>query len=222
VKRRILVVTASALALAAASLYYLRREAGDDLPLRMNPAGEATNDGWVVRQRTVDYEAVVRSALEERASLIVLTLKGDVIRDQRLESSIHYTPLPVSTARVRVKYHVEYPIGFPLGSGDFSVSSEGGALVVHVRRPRLVARPSVRLLGYDVLESGILVDEKTAIIELQRRIQPEAERRGAKLAGRPSVAAVGERGLRLFLDGVLRQAARPDTKPPPPVVVRYR
>ena len=212
---------ASAAAIAVGSIYYLRQNDGDITPPTMTREGEAVQTGLVFKRRTVDYETVVHEALTERLSLITVTLKGDRVRDQHIEGSIRYSPFPTSRARVRVKYHVEYSFGFPLEPGDFSVAREDGDLLVTVRRPRMVAKPSVKLLAYEVLESGILVDERTAIIELQRRIQPEAERRGRELAARPSVATSSERALRRFLTSVLTGAGE-GAEPPPRLVIRYR
>ncbi len=220
-RKRTMLGAASAVALAVGSFYLLRRDEGEGAPPTMTREGETVQIGLVVKRRTVDYETVIREALEERLSLITVTLKGDRLRDQHIAKSIRYTPLPTSRARVRVKYHVEYAFGFPLEAGDFTVAREGGDLLVTVRRPRMVAKPSVKLLAYEVLESGILVDEKTAIIELQRRIQPEAERRGRELASRSSVASTSERALRRFLTGLLTEAGE-GAEPPPRLVIRYR
>ena len=221
-KKRTILAAASAIALAAGSFYYLRRDPADSLPPVMTREGESDDGGVIVRRRTIDYETVVRSALTQKASLITLTLAGDLIRDQNLETSIRFTPFPSSTARVRVKYHAEFVFGFPLEPGDFSVSRGAEGLVVRVRRPQLVAQPSVRLLSYAILDSGLLIDERTAVIELQERLQPEAERRGRRLAQRPGVSARSERVLRRFLQDVLDKAADPAADPPPRVVIRYR
>lgn len=216
-----MVGAASAVVLAAGSIYYLRRGDDDITPPTMTKAGEATNNGLLVKRRTVDYESILREALIAKVSLVTMTLTGDAVRDQHLENSIRYSPFPSSRAHVRVKYHVEYVIGFPLEADDFRITREGSNLIVRVRRPQLVARPSVKLLSYEVLESGFLVDEKTAIIELQRRLQPEAERRGRKLVTRASVMNGSEQALRKLLQAVVDKAD-PDADPPPRVVIRYR
>lgn len=221
-RKRTILAGASAIALAVAAAYHLRRSGEDEPPPVVARTGERDDDGMVVKRHTVDWEAVVTSALVAKASLIVLTVKGDVIRDQELEESIRYLPLPASRARVRVKYHVEYPIGFALEPGDFAVRREGSRMVVTVARPGLVARPSIRLLSYNVLESGILIDEKAAVIELQQRLQPEAERRGRDLAARTAVRIRSAAVLRGFLEAVLAKTAAPDAGPPPEIAIDYR
>ncbi|MXO74784.1 hypothetical protein GRI40_06060 [Altererythrobacter aerius] len=185
----------------------------------MSPAGEGVDDGLIVRRRSVDYEAIVKSALAEKASLLTLTLAQDIVRDQHLEKSIAYTPLPTSRARVRVTYHVEYPIGLNLAPGNFAVSGGPEKLVVTLRRPQLIAQPSVRLKSYQVLDSGYLVDEKTALLKLQQRLQPEAVENANKLLMRRDVLPRSEAVLRRFLEPILKQQAGYD--PTPRLEFRY-
>jgi len=218
-KSRTLLQAAAGLALAAGAYLYLSRGDGR-APPTMRPDGEATREGWIVRQKTIDYEAIIKSSLAEKASFLTLTLAKDVVRDQHLETSIKYTPFPASTARVRVKYRVEYPIGYVLSPGSFAVSGGADGLVITLRRPQLIARPSVKLQSFKVLESGILIDEKTALLELQQRIQPDAEKRAAEILRQADVIPRSERVLRGFLQSILRQQA--GTAAPPPITFAYR
>ena len=208
------------LALAAAGYQYFGREQGIGVPPRMNPTGESNDGGWIVRRKTVDYEAITRSALMKQASFLTLTLAQDVVRNRHLETEIKYTPFPSSTATVRVKYHAEYPIGYVLTPGNFAVSSVDGGLVITLRRPTLIAEPSVRLLSYEILDSGILVDQKEGLLALQQRIQPEAKERAAALLKRPEIVPRSEAALRGFLQPILNQQA--DGRPPPTITFKYR
>ena len=63
-----------------------------------------------------------------------------------------------------------------------------------MHRPRLIARPSVKLLSYEILERGILIDEKIALLELQQHIQPETEQLAKVVLRRPDVIP-GANGL---------------------------
>lgn len=215
-----LLITVSVIALAAGGYLYTRRNGEPAPPLTMQQTGESTNDGLLVRRRMIDYQTVVREAVAEQASFLTMTLSGDIVRDQDLKTSIKYTPFPDSTARIRVKYHVEYPIGYVLAPGKFRVSGGEDGLVVTLHRPRLIAHPSVKLLAYDILESGVLIDEKTALLDLQQRIQPEAERLAKAALKRRDVIPKSEKALRGFLTTILRQAA--DGANPPPITFDYR
>ena len=75
----------------------------------MDRTGETVDEGIIVKKKAVDYQAIISEAIADRASFLTLTLSRDIVRDQHLETAIKYTPFPASTARVRVKYHVEYP-----------------------------------------------------------------------------------------------------------------
>ena len=215
-----ILATVSAIALAAGTIYWLRRDAEITSPPTMSPVGEATSGGIIVKKRTIDYEAIIKSTLADKASFLTLTLAQDIVRDQHLETSIRYTRFPKSRGRVRVKYQVEYPIGYVLNRRRFSVSGNGDTLVLTLSRPRLIARPSVRLTSYQVLDSGYFVDEKTALLKLQQRIQPETERRATRILRRADIISRSERALRGFLEPILKQQADGDR--PPKLEFRYR
>ncbi|WP_271299199.1 hypothetical protein [Sphingomonas sp. CV7422] len=211
-----LLITVSVIALAASGFYLTRKSSPAD-PITMRQTGESTNDGLLVRRRLIDYQSVIKEAVAQRASFLTLTLSRDIVRDQDLKTSIRFTPFPASTARIRVKYHVEYPIGYVLAPGKFRVAGGEDGLVITLHKPRLIARPSVKLLSYDVLESGVLIDEKTALLELQQRIQPEAERLAKAVLRRPDVLPVSERALRGFLKTILERQGKA-----PPITFDYR
>ena len=218
-RTRSILASASAIALAGGGYYYLHRDGGALGPPIMRSDGETTDEGWIVEKRTIDYEAIIRSALTEEASFLTLTLSRDVVRDQHLVTSIRYTPFPASRARVRVKYNVQYPIGFLLRPGQFKVSGDAAGLLLTLPRPQLIARPSVKLLSHRIVDSGILVDEDAALIELQQRIQPEAEKRATQILRRPEIIPRSEKALRAFLAVLLAQQAGGAS---PPITFRYR
>ncbi len=217
-KRRTLLATVSAIALAAIGSSYLDIGLKSEGPTTRQPTGETDDGGVIVRKRTVDYQSIIKEAVSERAAFLTLTQSDDIIRDQHISKSIRYTPFPASTALVRVKYHVEFPIGYALSPGKFLVSGDQDALVITLHRPRLIARPSVRLLSYEVVESGILIDEKAALLELQQRIEPETEKLARAALRRPDILPRSERVLRGFLQSVLKRQGEPS----PPITFEYR
>ena len=212
-KRNILLATVSALALAAVGYQYLPKTQSA-LPITTEKAGESIDDGVIVARKKVDFQAVIREAVEQRASFLTMTLSRDIVRDQHLETAIKYTPFPASTALVRVKYHVAYPIGYELRPNSFSVAGNKDGLVIELHRPQLIVGPAIKLLSYDILERGILIDEKAAVIELQQKIEPEAERLAVAVLRRSDVVPVSERALRRFLDPLLKLQTDDGTAPP--------
>ena len=65
---RTLLAGVSVIALAAGGYLFLGREQGIGVPPRMDRTGETNDNGWIVRRKTVDYEAITRSALMKQAS----------------------------------------------------------------------------------------------------------------------------------------------------------
>lgn len=209
----------SALLLGSAGVaYYHYVSGGNSAPPIMSPDGSATERGMIVTKTKTDWEAVLKTALSERSRFLTVTIEEDVQRDQVIKISIPVVG-GISTARVRVKYHVEYPIGYILESGRFAVTREDRGLVITLHRPQLVARPAVKLQSYQVLESGYLVDEKTALLQLQQRIQPQAEAKAATILRRPDIIPRSEKGLRNFLVSILTARAG---DPPPQIRFVYR
>lgn len=151
-RKGVILGAASVVAITVAIVGLSRRGEDNILPPTMQPDGEAVDKGIIVQTRTIDYESIIKKAFAENASFLTLTWKRDVIRDQYLEQSINYTPFPASRARVRVKYHAEFPIGYDLRPGKFDVTGGADALTVAVGRPQLVARPSIKLQSYQILE----------------------------------------------------------------------
>ena len=217
---RTMLAGVSVLASAVAGYQYFGLRQGIGVPSKMTPTGETNTNGWIVKRRTVDYEAITRSALMKRANFLTVTLAQEVVRNRHLETEIKYTPFPSSKATVRVKYHAEYPIGYVLTPGNFAVSSIDKGLVITLKRPTLIAEPSVRLLSYAILDSGILVDEKEELLALQQRIQPEAKDSAAALLKRPDIIPRSEAALRGFLQSILNQQAGGGA--PPSLTFKYR
>ena len=215
-RTRTLLAGVSALAIAAAAYFYLGRD--ENLPPIMTADGETTERGILVTKKTVDYVTVINTAIAQKASFITLTVASNRIRDRKLKASINYTPLPSSTALIRVGYDVEYAIGYKFKPGRFSVTGGAQGLVVTLDRPAFVARPSVKLKSYKVIESGFLIDEKTALLELQQGILPIEQKRAARVLDRPDVIPRSEQVLRGFLQSVVRR----EGEVVPPITFNYR
>lgn len=219
-RTKTILATVSVLALVAGAAYYSGLGGDIGIPPTMNREGVTVEEGLIIKEEKVDYEAIVKTVLAKKASFLTLTVTREVIRDQSLITSIKYSPFPSSRARVRVKYRAEYPIGYVLSPGKFTVSRRGDVLVITTYRPQLIVQPSVRLLSYKIIEKGFLIDEKTAVIELQQKIQPEAVKRARRVLRRKDVIPRSERALRGFLTPILRESA--GGQKPPTIEFRYR
>ena len=184
----------------------------------MQPDGFTEKKGVVTQTRTVDWQIVLKSAVEKKTSLLTLTKKYDIQRDRELTQSIF--KVEASNTRIRVKYHVEYPIGYVMTAGSFTVSGGADGLVLTMKRPQLIAKPSVRLDKAMVIDSGLLFDEQKALVKLQQSIQRVAEKRAKAVLRDKDVLPTSERALRAFLQPFLVAAA--DGKSVPPIKIIYR
>jgi hypothetical protein len=171
---------------------------------------------WICRSQTIDYGSVIREATAQKASFLAMTVERDLIREQAIEVRVLGIP---SRGRVRVNYHVQYPIGYVLGE-KLQVRGDGNNLVVELDRPTLIADVAVKLKGYQVIDRGFLVDEKEAMLKLQQAIQPESQAHGPAILSRPDVIPTSEKALLGFLKPLVAKAA--SGQAPPNLRIEYR
>ena len=207
--------------LALLAAYYITSmgTADESDTATMQPDGVTETNGAVTQTRTTDWQVVLKRAVEKKTSLLTLTKKYDIQRDRELTQSIF--KIEASNTRVRVKYHVEYPIGYVMTPGSFKVSGGADGLVLTMKRPELIAKPSVRLDKATVIDSGLLFNEQRALVNLQQSIQRVAEKRAKAVLRDKDVIPTSERALRAFLQPFLVAAAA-DGKPVPPIKIIYR
>lgn len=173
----------------------------------------------IVKIKEVDYVSILNSALSQKSRFIALTESQNANRDREIEATV--LGIPASNAKVRVNYHVEFPIGYSLEPGSYSVAKQATELVITLHHPQLVAPPAVTLKSFEVIDGGVLIDEKTALLLLQQRIQPETKRQAAAILKRPDIVVRSEKSFRGFLEPLLATAAKGGT-PPPKIRFAYR
>ena len=205
---------------AGAGYYVWQQWEGANAPPTMRPDGSATQKGVLITQKTVDWEVLTRSVLAQNSSFLTLTVKEDRIQDQEVEKLFmdwllrRFDVKLSSQARVRVKYHAEYPIGYALEPGSFTVAGDAQGIAIELHRPQLVAAPSVKLLSAEVIDSGIVIDEQKALVQLQQSIQPLTEERAQIILKRKDIIPRSEKALRAFLEPMLVKQANGSTPPP--------
>ena len=206
-KRSLLVVVALVACAGVGGVYSVQKGSSSDA-LMLNKDGTTVETswlpGWLYGRQSTDYATVIKEAFQQRRRFLTMTVEQDVVRDQQLE--VRLLGLP-SRARVRVTYHVQYPIGYVLEPGKFAVSGEGNTLVITLERPALIADPAVRLKSYRTVDGGLLIDEQEALLRLQQRIQPEAQNRAPAILARPGIIPTSEAALRGFLRPILASKA---------------
>lgn len=217
--KRVSFVVVSALLVGAG--FYVARNYGGDGELHLNKDGvhveQSWLPSWIYQRRTVDYSAIIKESFQKRTRLLTTTFEQDRIRDQLHETRVLGMR---SSATVRVKYHAQYPIGYVLEPGRFSIRGEGDTLVLSLERPTLISDVAVRLKSHAVLDGGVFVDEKAALLKLQQSIQPAAQQRAGEVLARPNVIPESEASLRGLLEPLLAESAV--GHPAPKLRIEYR
>lgn len=149
------------------------------------------------------YLTAGKQTLGGQAKLLTAT----VTREEGLTQIINRAILPHvnSTGTVAIWYAAEYAFGYDLRQDQFDLRATSSGIEVRVKRPGLVATPAVSKLTYKVLEGGVLVDEKAAVIKLYEEAAGRAARQGAAMASDPAVVALCEKKLLAFLYGFLEK-----------------
>lgn len=149
-------------------------------------------------------------------------LTATVTREEGLTQIINRTILPhlSSTGTVAIWYAAEYAFGFDLRLGQFDLRATSSGIEVRLKKPALVATPAVSKLTYKVLEGGMLVDEKAAVLKLYEQAAGRAQRQGTAMASDPAVVALCEKKLLEFLYGFIEK--QPGVKVVPRITVVYR
>lgn len=176
----------------------------DTPPVGESAPGEA--DGGILwTRKTTDIVAETRKALEGQASFLAAKATRDYTQAETIRVSVLGVP---STATVILEYQIEYSFGYDLRPGHFTVTvNPDRSMTLHLDRPHLVATPAVRMLGHRVVDSGVLVDEKEAIIAIQGRLPELAQAQAFRMQRDEATIALSEKSLSNFLRDFLGKQA---------------
>lgn len=167
--------------------------------------------------RQTDYARIAKSALSEQTRFHGATVNREYVHVQHIEQTrLWFT----SDATITVRYAVEYSFGYDLSPSTFSVSGDDAEISVALRKPILAAPPAVMILSHSIPATGLLIDEKEAVIALHQRLYAMSEAQGVTLASDEGVIAVCERRLTAFLRDVLSK--HPDATASPAIRIVYR
>jgi hypothetical protein len=163
------------------------------------------------------YLTAGKQTLGGQAKLLTAT----VTREEGLTQTITRAFLPHvnSTGSVAMWYAAEYAFGYDLRPDQFDLRATASGIEVRVKKPALVTRPAVSKLTYKVLEGGVFVDEKAAVIKLYEEAAGRAARQGAAMANDPAVVALCEKKLLEFLYGFMEK--QPGMKVVPRITIVY-
>lgn len=159
-----------------------------------------TKEHLIGYTKYTDYITATTTALSEQTKLITAKVVRDYVHVEHIERGVG----PISSyGAIQIDYTVEYSIGYDLSPKSFEISSDGKGLVVTLKRPSTVAAPAVTRMNSQIINNGILVAPKAAIIDLQAHL-PEIARGKAPLVAREEgVVALCEKKLGEFIQDFL-------------------
>jgi len=213
-------ILAAALAAALFAGWFGARYAGraaDAQAQQLQSLVTTTQKELLGRTSYTSYLTAGKQTLGGQAKLLTAT----VTREEGLTQIISRIILPHlnSTGTVAIWYAAEYAFGYDLRLGQFDLRATSSGIEVRVRKPALVATPAVSKLTYKVLEGGMLVDEKAAVLKLYEEASGRAQRQGAAMASDPAVVAPCEKKLLEFLYGFIEK--QPGVKVVPRITIVY-
>lgn len=163
-----------------------------------------------------DYLSTTKSAIAEQTKFLAAKVDREYVHVEHIERS---KLLLKSEATIILKYAAEYSVGFELRPDDFSIGADASGIVVTLKKPKLVASPAVKLISHEIPSKGMLIDEKSAVIELQQQLHQVAEKKGQDIAAEEAVIALCEKSLAAFLRDFLSK--QPNVKMVPPIQFKY-
>ena len=165
-----------------------------------------------------DYISVSKSAIEGQMKFLAAKIDREYFHVEHIERS---TIGIKSYATIIIKYKVEYSFGFDLNPGSFSISSDSGkdGIIVTLRKPELVASPSVDIISHETPGAAFLIDEKAAVIDLQQKLLGIAKTRAKEIKNDAEVIALCEKKLAEFLRDFL--AKQPGVRVAPVIKFAY-
>lgn len=124
-----------------------------------------------------------------------------------------------STATVALWHTTEYSFGYNLQPNQYDLRAVPTGIEIRVKKPVLVTTPAVSNLRYRVMETGVFVDGKDALLKLTAEAASGAKARGSSMASDPAIMALCEKKLVDFVYSFL--AKQPGVKVVPRITVAY-
>ena len=221
-KRTLLIIVLALLTGSIATYainFYLTKQVEFDLMTRVKNAEQdlsQTKQDLLGYTKYTDYIVTSKTALSEQMKF--LAVKVD--REYQIVEHIQEKKLLItSDATIVVRYAVEYSVGYDLQPDSFSISGSASDIVVTLKKPELVASPSVKIISNETASKGMLTDEKSATIALQQKLYDVAVRSGKAVKSEEPIIALCEKKLGEFLRDFISK--QPGVKSVPAIKFKY-
>lgn len=209
--KKIIISVIVALLVVGAGSYgfsqYLAHKTQLDLLARLHSVEQTlsqTKGEFLGFTRYTDYLSITKKALTEQSKFLATSVDREYVHVEHIERSKFWIK---SDATIILKYAVEYSVGFDLRPDSFTVGADNSGIVVTIGRPQLVASPSIRIISHEIPNKGALVDEKSAVIQLQQQLNEVAKAKGQDVAREDAVVASCEKKLAAFIQDFLGRQA---------------
>lgn len=164
-----------------------------------------------------DYLTVSKKAIHEQMKFIAAKVTREYVLVQHLQKS---KLLLKSDATVILKYEVEYSYGYDLKPESFSISGDINSILVTLNKPELVASPAVKVISTEIPQKGVLIDEKEALLEIQKQLPAIASNHAKEIQNDEAVIALCEKKLGEFLRDFLSK--QPNVRMIPTIKFAYK
>lgn len=164
-----------------------------------------------------DYISVTKSAISEQMKFLAAKVNRDYTHVEHIQKS---TLGIQSDATIIVNYSVEYSFGFDLKPDNFTISGNSQGITVTLKRPELVASPSVKIISHQIPNGSIFINTQAAVIYLQQQLYPIAQSRARSIQSDEAVIALCEKKFGEFLRDFL--AKQPNVKTVPAIKFAYK
>ena len=199
--------------------FYLSNRQELDLMTRVKDAEQdlsQTRQNLLGYTKYTDYIVASKAAVSEQMKF----LAAKVDREYQIIEHVQETTMKMtSDATIIVRYAVEYSVGYDLKPDSFSISGNGSYIIVTLKKPELVASPSVKIVSNETASKGIFTDEKSATIKLQQKLHDVAVRSGKLVQAEEPIIALCEKKFGEFLRDFISK--QPGVKSVPAIKFKY-
>lgn len=129
---------------------------------------EKTEQSVVVDKVFTDEKKVVESFFKENPSFITYTESKTAIFKRKIDKKNFALPFYTSTAEIEVTYSLEYSVGYEFQ--NVTIREDENNIYLTLDNPKILNRPAVHLLNYQVKDGGFLIDESLEVANLQQEI----------------------------------------------------
>jgi hypothetical protein len=178
---------------------------------------ERTEATFLASTRYRDYLAAGKRELQGQAKLVTASVSRPYTIARGVETRVLGVP---SKGAIVVTYTVDFAYGYDFASEAYEIVDTPAGIEIRIDPPKLVAKPAVGKLHYEVLASGWWSDEKLAALKVYEEAAALAQREGVRMQDDPEIRTLCESRLIAFLRDFLGR--QPGVSKVPAIIVTYR